>query len=270
MRVALNLGNDMSASKMKNNNALIEKVNFANITIDDDGSGTNKLYDFKFTKGGVLALTKYNGNDTKVIIPDKIGPWPVTAISSNGWGGAFSGCSITDITIPNSVTKIDDYAFENNKITNIIIPDSVTEIGDSAFNNNKLTSLVIPGSVKNIGDSAFSNNILTNVTIENGVVTIGDNAFAGDHFEEGNNKLTSIIIPESVKNIGERTFFWNEITKIQIGSNVKISDDSFGNWPKYPWPTDGWHFSEYDANGEKGGIYTRAEGKTAWVYQGNK
>ncbi|WP_417194106.1 leucine-rich repeat domain-containing protein, partial [Blautia sp.] len=43
---------------------------------------------------------------------------------------------LTSITIPKSVTSIENYAFYNcTGLTSITIPDSVTSIGDSAFKN---------------------------------------------------------------------------------------------------------------------------------------
>ena len=67
------------------------------------------------------------------------------------------GCKNT--TIPNSVTTIDDRAFQDcTGLTSIVIPNSVTEIGFGAFEScTGLTSIVIPNSVTSIGDGAFCN-----------------------------------------------------------------------------------------------------------------
>ena len=47
---------------------------------------------------------------------------------------ALAESSLTDITIPSSVTKIEDHAFTGSgSLTNITIPESVTTIGASAF-----------------------------------------------------------------------------------------------------------------------------------------
>ena len=56
------------------------------------------------------------------------------------------------ITIPNSVTKIGNSAFEGcSSFTNITIPNSVTKIGDGAFYMcTSLSNAIIPNIFKNI------------------------------------------------------------------------------------------------------------------------
>ena len=65
---------------------------------------------------------------------------------------------ITEIDIPNSVTKIGFRAFDGcENLQSITIPDGVTEIGSSTFAECKnLQSISIPDSVTEIGQFAFS------------------------------------------------------------------------------------------------------------------
>ena len=84
------------------------------------------------------------------------------------------------ITIPNSVTTIEDYAFKGcSSLTSVTIPNSVTTIGERAFYNcSSLTSVTIPNSVTTIGESVFDCcSSLTSVTIPNSVTSIGKRAF---------------------------------------------------------------------------------------------
>ena len=72
----------------------------------------------------------------------------------------------TNIIIPNSITKINTYAFYDcSSLTNIEILNSVTSIGDYAFRDcSSLTNITIPNSVTSIGDYAFLGcSSLTNV-----------------------------------------------------------------------------------------------------------
>jgi hypothetical protein len=100
-------------------------------------------------------ISDCNKNASGVLdIPSSIGGFKVTEIGTN----AFSGTSLTGVTIPNSVTTIGIYAFSGCKIlANVTIPNSVTTIANAAFLGcTSLTSVTIPDSVTRIGNVAFS------------------------------------------------------------------------------------------------------------------
>ncbi len=63
----------------------------------------------------------------------------------------------TELTIPDGITEIYQYAFRGcSNLTSIVIPDSVETIGDYAFSGcSNLNSIVIPDSVDTIGFYAF-------------------------------------------------------------------------------------------------------------------
>ena len=107
---------------------------------------------------------------------------------------AFSGCSsLTQVTLPESVTSIGSYAFYYcTSLTEITVPNSVTSIGKSAFYGcESLTQVTISDSVTSIGPSAFEAcTALTQITIPKGVASIGDSVFSGCE------ALTEIIVEE--------------------------------------------------------------------------
>ena len=87
------------------------------------------------------------------------------AIIETSTNTLIQGCSNT--VIPNTVTSIGDYAFQNcRSLTSINIPDSVTSIGHNVFDGcSGLTSVAMGSGVTSIGDYAFYNcSGLTSIT----------------------------------------------------------------------------------------------------------
>lgn len=111
---------------------------------------------------------------------------------------------VTELNIPDGVTKISDYAFSYcSNFTKISIPDSVTEIGDYAFNAcSNFTEISIPNSVTEIGTEAFKScSELETITLPNGITNIEKETFSYC------NSLTAVTIPSNVTSIGEKAFY---------------------------------------------------------------
>ena len=102
-------------------------------------------------------------------------------------------------------TRIPDRAFLNTKINsnNIKIPNTVTSIGSYAFNNTAISSpLYIPNSVTEIGEGAFENCMnLYSLSLQSNLKRIGNRAFYACRFSG------SLTIPNSVTEIGEKAFY---------------------------------------------------------------
>lgn len=175
------------------------------------------------TKASVDYVNKthygYSGDDLLII------PEGTTTIADNAYKDTNYKC----VVIPDSVTTIGHYAFQNcSSLTNITIPDSVTSIGEYAFHNcDNLTSITIPNSVTSIGSAAFYYcDNLANITISNNITRIDPVTFAG-------NNITNIIIPDGVTTIGFEAFYHCEnLTNIKIPNSVtSIADEAFDGCP---------------------------------------
>jgi hypothetical protein len=195
-----------------------------------DSSG-NLQSDFTYTViNGKATITNYIGTATRLAIPAYLDGYPVVAIYTVGFYGAFYRCeSLTSVIIPNSVTSISNYTFMYcRNLESVTIPNSVTIIDSQAFAGcTSLTSVTFPDSVTSIGWGAFSGcTSLTSVTIPNNVTSIGSSSFNDCPIETL--YIDMVIIPGSSAFNG---FFANKpIKNLFLGNNVTtISDSAFYN-----------------------------------------
>jgi hypothetical protein len=113
--------------------------------------------------------------------------------------------TITKCIIPNSVTRIDKYAFFCcESLKEITIPNNVTSIGKYAFYNCiSLTSITIStNSITSISTCEFSYcTSLISINIPDSVTRICNGTFYKCK------SLTSITIPDDVTSIGIKAFY---------------------------------------------------------------
>lgn len=139
----------------------------------------------------------------------------------------------TSIKFPTDLaaTKIGKEAFVKkfNKKVKIELPDNIVEIGEAAFATNSAITAVKFGTtpasskLKIIGVKAFYNAGLSeNIQFPDGLETLKDDCFA-------RNELTSVKLPDNIKEVWGRVFSYNKITTADLG---KFKDVNVRIWSK--------------------------------------
>ena len=164
-----------------------------------------------FAEGeGYLTYTEYSsyakltkclsGARGTISIPSTYNGLPVKVIGN----GAFSDCSlITKVTIPSSVTTVEQNAFNScTSLKEITFNGTVCEIGSAAFIHcSSLESIKLPSALTEIPAEAFYDCMaLASISIPSTVTTIGKEAFKMCA------SLAYVGIPASVKTIRDNAF----------------------------------------------------------------
>lgn len=117
-------------------------------------SAFSPVEDFNYEfKDGEVTITGYTGTDLEIVIPNIIEERSVTVIGEK----AFQEYDMTSVIIPNTITLIEDSAFEDCKqLEKIDIPDSVTKISYWAFCGcENLKEVNIGSGLNSIEQGAF-------------------------------------------------------------------------------------------------------------------
>ena len=141
---------------------------------------------------------------------------------------AFYKSGLKEIKLPSTVTKLCRYSYYTlDNLTELSLPETVTEIGENAFSSCKsLTKALIPKSIKKLGDQIFSSCVsLTDVEILCDLETLPSSIFSGCK------ALKSYAIKEGTVNIGSQVFAnCSSLTDVTIPSTVKtIGYSAFSN-----------------------------------------
>lgn len=122
------------------------------------------------------------------------------------------------------IKSIGAYCFANNNLVEtVFIPDTIIKLDDFAFFNcPKLNTININSEIVSIGNDAFG--LCPELT------TVSRNANSGLMLAENNN-LTTFIIPDSINKIEDKAFAdWDKLTSIVIGENITyIGNEAFSH-----------------------------------------
>ena len=156
---------------------------------------------------GVIDEVKNIG---ELVLPSMLDNKPVTEIGYK----AFYNSNLILVTIPSSVTRIDDSAFRGSReLTSVVIEgNKLLSVGNSAFRDcikiNSATSLILPSSVTSVGELAF---------------------YGASHPNYGGMYMTNYIDDEyySPKYVFE--FLGDDVMPIAVYGEIKSNDRDNGN-----------------------------------------
>jgi hypothetical protein len=129
--------------------------------------------------------------------------------------------SVKRVFIKAGTLSIPDMFLSNTGISEVSVPNSVTKIGKEAFSNNLIKSISLPAQVKTISESAFSNNQITTLSLSEGLKEIKSSAFSY-------NKISSLYIPSTVVMIGSKAFSNNpNLQYVRLERSTQYYADAF-------------------------------------------
>lgn len=170
--------------------------------------------DFKFdVTDGKATVTEYVGSSDAVVIPETMGGVAVVSIAKN----AFSGKNVRSVLVPDSVKAIEKSAFAGIKnLASMRLPF----VGDG--DKNTYFGYIFGADTydKNATKVPASLEVLV---FGDGAEEISDNAFAGCK------TLSCVILPDSVKRIGNFAFYeCYDLVYVNLGRVKSIGDYAFG------------------------------------------
>ena len=185
-------------------------------------------YEYSLDDDGNATITKYNGNVSSIIIPEKLDGHTVVKIGNSVFENRTE---LVSVMLPDTVTEIGSRAFEDCKnLKTVILSNNLTTICGYAFSGCiSLDGVVLPSSMLYIYGNAFYNctsltkinipknmvwkfsgsnyygafrycSALKTVEFEAGITSVSERLF------EACTGLESITIPDTVTEIGSRAF----------------------------------------------------------------
>ncbi|MBR5370992.1 MAG: leucine-rich repeat protein [Oscillospiraceae bacterium] len=142
---------------------------------------------------------------------------------------SFSDCKkLTTVQIPDTVTRIRDYAFSGcSALAQITLPKSLESIGYRAFYGTQLTSVTIPSTVTEILYDPFPDTV-TDITLAEGMKTMDGfwsdslTAYSSSNYSRHG---TTIHIPASLESFNARAAGKDCVLDVAPDGMLKYVDD---------------------------------------------
>jgi len=135
---------------------------------------------------------------------------------------------LEEISFPDSLRCIENEAFIHcTNISKIKLPDSVNRVGTRCFYGcAKLSEVLSLGTISIVKEGTFMGCNIMKLVLPASLIELENNAF------NSNNKLKGVVLPDSVRIIGDSCFAYCGISSIVLSDNLqKIGDFCFFKCP---------------------------------------
>lgn len=153
------------------------------------------------------SVYRYTGDAsvTEVTIKDKVAynraDYAVTSIGENIF---YNNQTIEKVTLPNSIERIGNAAFQYcYSLKEVNMPSTLVGIGNQAFYdcNNLTSKITLPSTIRSIGSECFWNcSSIPELTLPEGLLEMGSYAFYNCF------SVKSVTIPSTLKRLEHMTF----------------------------------------------------------------
>ena len=219
-----------------NIDSLINNIFNYDVQLDLGNSKTDYI-----VEDGVI----YNADKTVVYACDKtktgkyVMPNTVTTINE----GAFQECSFSEVVVSENVSEIVYAAFSYSmELEKVVLPKKLKSIGYGAFNEcEKLSQADLPSELESLCDDAFRKTGIKKATIPGTVTEVGYGAYRESQvaevtLEEGieviwshafaDTQLKNVKIPDSITHMGPRVFLNTPLESVTIGKGLEAISHS--------------------------------------------
>jgi hypothetical protein len=186
---------------------------------------------FYTTNNGTITITKCVGYNSALTIRSMINGLPVTSI----WDGAFSYTYLTSVTIPNSVTNIGWFAFDDcYSLSSVYFKGNAPSVGSGVFNgDNNATVYYLPGTTNWGQTFGGLPTVLWNPQAQTRDVSFGVRTNRFGFNVTGSSNL--VIVVEACTNLSNPV--WSPIGTNTLNTFIGTNGTSYfsdTDWTNYP------------------------------------
>ena len=186
----------------------------------DDSGNLVPVFTYTTDNDGNATITGYTGHASALVIPSEIDGHTMVAIGNRAFENRGE---LYSVVIPDTVTRIGNYAFAGTSLQELELPQKIESIGARILQGNTgVTEIIIPKSVTEMhynvagNKGSFDGSQVRKAEFEEGITRIPSYAF------QGAASLTEVSIPDTVTSIGNYTFASTALTELELPENLTI------------------------------------------------